>query len=56
MAKNDNVNVTKATKNGTKIVACTCKDAFQDRTYGKGQRVANGGAKGSRCTVCGAVK
>lgn len=41
-----------------KIIQCTCKHDFQDKTYGKGNRVANtldktGG--GARCTVCGKV-
>jgi hypothetical protein len=39
------------------IKTCVCSHAFQDKTYGKFQRVANqGGSAGSRsfrCTVCG---
>ena len=36
-------------------VRCTCKNAFQDKTYGKQKRIANithSGEK-ARCTVCG---
>lgn len=29
---------------------------FQDRQYGKGQRVHNVGAKVVRCTICGSEK
>lgn len=39
---------------GTVKVKCTCENAFQDKTYGKGVRVANKTQKDSaRCTVCG---
>lgn len=43
------------------ILSCTCKNDFQDKEYGKGQRVHNpsvkdGKSKGNRCTVCGNVK
>jgi adenine C2-methylase RlmN of 23S rRNA A2503 and tRNA A37 len=39
---------------GTVKVKCKCENAFQDKTYGKGVRVANRTAKGeARCTVCG---
>jgi hypothetical protein len=45
---------------GTMILPCDCKSAFQDKTYGKGQRVFNiGGGQGSAkyfCTVCGKQK
>lgn len=41
---------------GTAILACTCKDEFQDKHYGKGMRVHNVGGKGKErigyCTVC----
>ena len=37
---------------GTKIAPCTCAHEFQDRTYGRGQRVHNRTVKGYRCTVC----
>jgi len=46
---------------GTKIIKCKCKNEFQDKMYGKQQRVANamvtgagmhGFLKGYRCTVC----
>lgn len=42
----------------TKIVKCDCKSDFQDKEYGKSQRLMNqASAKGSqpkrfRCTVC----
>ena len=42
----------KAPPAGVKVTACTCSHAFQDRTYGRGQRVHNATAKGWRCTVC----
>ena len=42
---------------GTKLIRCNCVSEFQDKTYGKGIRVANrnqGGKQkmGSTCTVC----
>lgn len=46
-------------KNGTARVLCNCENAFQDKQYGKGVRVANTTAKQDtssaevRCTVCG---
>jgi hypothetical protein len=37
-------------------VNCKCENAYQDKAYGKGVRVANTTPKGdARCTVCGAV-
>lgn len=38
----------------TKIIACTCKSAFQDERYGLRNRVHNAanGKKVWRCTVC----
>jgi hypothetical protein len=40
----------------TTIVTCSCKHEYQDKTYGKGRRVANqttkDGGKVYRCTVC----
>lgn len=42
----------------TKIVKCDCEHVYQDKKYGRGNRVANkcniglGGEK-HRCTVCG---
>jgi len=42
----------------TTIVKCTCKSAFQDDLYGKGNRVHNIGGKDPKkaprlyCTVC----
>jgi hypothetical protein len=40
---------------GTKIIKCTCKNDFQDREYGKQQRLANvnEAETSSTCTVCG---
>lgn len=40
----------------TKIKKCTCESKYQDKEHGKTLRVHNTFAKGSRCTVCGAVK
>lgn len=34
------------------IKKCTCKHAFQDRRYGKENRVHNETSKGWQCTVC----
>ncbi len=41
-----------------KIIKCTCKHEFQDKTYGKGMRVFNTEDKSSdsTCTVCGAKR
>lgn len=36
------------------IRPCTCEHEFQDKHYGKGQRVWNVSTKGMTCTVCGA--
>lgn len=48
---------------GTRIISCTCRSEFQDRTYGAGRRVHNLGPRtaGSntrmaRCTVCATEK
>lgn len=40
---------------GTVRVKCSCANEFQDKTYGKGTRIANRTAKEgeARCTVCG---
>lgn len=45
------------TENGTKIMPCDCKHAYQDGKHGKGKRVHNlrPGFK-ARCTVCGKEK
>lgn len=46
----------------TKVLFCGCKYPYQDRVYGKGNRVHNQGISKTtssdvwRCTVCGAVK
>lgn len=37
----------------TVIRTCSCKNAYQDETHGKGQRVMNEGIKSYCCTVCG---
>lgn len=43
----------------SKILKCTCKHEFQDKTYGPGMRVFNPIGKGSSqgdnyvCSVCG---
>ena len=40
------------------IKKCTCKNQFQDKEYGDGQRVCNTtdrGDGGVRCTVCGSI-
>jgi len=47
MVKKEKVAIT------TKVISCTCKHAFQDKEYGKGNRLMNVCAKGFRCTVCG---
>lgn len=41
---------------GTAIISCTCKHTFQDKEYGKGNRVGNSCNAGYRCTVCLSVK
>lgn len=43
-------------KEGTEILPCTCKNDFQDTTYGKNRRVFNLGTKAKTCTVCGSKK
>lgn len=37
------------------ILPCTCKNEYQDKEYGKGNRVHNPCKKNTsaRCTVCG---
>jgi len=40
----------------TKILKCTCKSDYQDKKYGKGNRVHNIKNEGCRCTVCGEDK
>jgi len=39
-----------------KVIKCSCKHEYQDKKYGKGNRMANACDKGHRCTVCGTVK
>ena len=34
------------------IMKCSCKNDFQDKEHGKGERVFNETTKGFRCTVC----
>ena len=49
---------------GTIILSCDCKNGFQDKAYGYGNRVHNycknpstkKDMGGARCTVCGKVK
>lgn len=36
-----------------KCVNTACKSEYQDKEYGKGNRVYNLTIKGSRCSVCG---
>ena len=47
----------------TKVLPCKCQHEFQDKTYGKGQRLHNWAEKafktaggGWRCTVCEDLK
>jgi len=41
----------------TIIKGCSCQHEFQDKTYGKGNRVHNIGVNGQQtCTVCGTKK
>jgi len=45
-----------------KTLPCTCKHEYQDKQYGKGNRVHNSGGGGKtgtpsyKCTVCGVKK
>ena len=34
------------------IMQCSCKNEYQDKEYGKGNRVFNPTTKGHRCTNC----
>jgi hypothetical protein len=43
----------KAVKSGTTVKPCSCASEYQDRRYGKGNRVFNLSAKAATCTVCG---
>lgn len=36
----------------TLIARCYCKHSFQDKIYGKNQRLHNVNNKGAKCTVC----
>ena len=39
----------------TEVRKCNCKNDFQDREYGEGNRLCNHNDKGGvNCTVCGA--
>lgn len=45
----------------TRVLACTCKSEYQDKRYGKGQRVMNPLTDKKypnthRCTVCSKVR
>lgn len=37
---------------GSIIKSCNCKSEYQDKKYGKNNRVFNMTAKGARCTIC----
>lgn len=52
MAKKEDSTSTTKKIAGCIIGSCSCKSEFQDATYGKGMRVKNCCAGGSRCTVC----
>lgn len=43
---------------GSTVKQCKCVNEFQDRIYGKNQRLHNlkEDGKGSKCTVCGDKK
>ena len=49
-----------ADKQAIEIRPCHCASAYQDKAYGKGNRVHNlsqGGKKHNvKCTVCGSLK
>ncbi len=49
--KQDTKPVPKARK--SEIRPCNCKDDYQDKRYGPGNRVMNGGKDGVKCTKCG---
>ncbi len=34
------------------VKPCTCTNTWQDKKYGKGNRLHNPTAKGHRCTIC----
>lgn len=42
----------------TKVIACKCSYPYQDKAYGKGNRIHNyaEGKDNWRCTVCGNEK
>lgn len=40
----------------TSIKPCSCKSEYQDKLYGKGNRLFNEGVKNVTCTVCGTKK
>ncbi len=41
---------------GYRMGYCTCEHPYQDKKYGKGNRVFNTGSKRDTCTVCGRTK
>lgn len=41
-----------SSKQETGARPCTCANAWQDQTYGRGQRIHNQTSKGWRCTSC----
>ncbi len=42
--------------NKTEIKSCTCKNEYQDATYGESMRVMNSTSSGWRCTSCRTVR
>lgn len=58
MAGQNKVGVPATTKmpKGASVYACNCEHKFQDKQYGKGQRLMNEAKEGPRCTVCSKVK
>jgi hypothetical protein len=37
------------------VLPCNCRHEYQDKTYGKNNRVHTHANKGYRCTVCGSM-
>jgi len=54
MAKKNSGPAAPVSGKGSRIVHCSCVNAYQDARYGKGNRVACNAKDGSSsCTVCG---
>lgn len=52
--KTEKIGKSATKKNITIIAKCDCISEFQDKTYGKGNRIKNStGNGGTRCSVCG---